>query len=164
MQKQQRVIIKYLMRRTFDELWEMACGKQIGFVKIPVVCVNVDGYYDSFKEMLARAHEDNFLYKLPTDILHFEDTSEKAIEYIEEVLTFSQDAIETNSMKSILERKPSLLERMMSAYDNFPSFDYTADEYDDDRAFSRLVNLIPYAVTFVAGMAMGAKLQMQNVR
>jgi hypothetical protein len=43
---------------------------------MPIVCVNVDGYYDSFKDILERAHADELLYKHPRDILHFEETPE----------------------------------------------------------------------------------------
>ena len=61
---------------TWDELWEMACARHIGFHSMPIVCVNVDGYYDTFKAILARAHEDELLYKHPHEIVHFEETSE----------------------------------------------------------------------------------------
>ena len=61
---------------TWDELWEMACARHIGFHSMPIVCVNVDGYYDNFRDMLRRAHEDGLLYKHPNDILHFEETPE----------------------------------------------------------------------------------------
>ena len=43
---------------------------------MPIVCVNVDGYYDTFKAILSRAHEDELLYKHPRDIVHFEETPE----------------------------------------------------------------------------------------
>ena len=58
------------------QLWEMACARHIGFHSIPIVCINVDGYYDPFRAMLSRAHDDMLLYKHPRDILHFEETPE----------------------------------------------------------------------------------------
>ena len=58
------------------QLWEMACARHIGFHSIPIVCINVDGYYDPFRAMLSRAHADQLLYKDPFDILHFEETPE----------------------------------------------------------------------------------------
>lgn len=70
---------------TWDELWEMACARHIGFHAIPIVCINVDGFYDSFKTILKRAHEDDLLYKQdvakdhhkkPSEIIHFEETPE----------------------------------------------------------------------------------------
>ena len=58
------------------QLWEMACARHVGFHSMPIVCVNVDRYYDNFKAILSRAHDDELLYKQPSDILHFEDTPE----------------------------------------------------------------------------------------
>ena len=43
---------------------------------MPIVCVNVDVYYDSFKAILSRAHDEGLLYSHPRDILHFEETPE----------------------------------------------------------------------------------------
>lgn len=69
---------------TFDELWEMVCSKYVGFAgDIPIVCVNLGGYYDPFLEMLRRAHEGGMLYKDPKHILHFENNATDAIEYVE---------------------------------------------------------------------------------
>ena len=59
-----------------SKLWEMACARHIGFHSIPIVCINVDGYYDPFRAILSRAHDDMLLYKHPNDILHFEETPE----------------------------------------------------------------------------------------
>lgn len=39
---------------TFDELWESVAEVGLGFRNIPIVCVNVDGYYDSFHTMITR--------------------------------------------------------------------------------------------------------------
>ncbi len=68
---------------TWDELWDMACARHIGFHALPIVCVNVDGYYDNFKAILLRAHEDKLLKKSPQDILYFEDSAEAAVKWIE---------------------------------------------------------------------------------
>ena len=145
---------------TFDELWEMACAKQIGLIKMPIVCVNVNGYYDSFKNMLERAHMDQFLYKLPSDILHFEDTSVKAIEYIEETLATGEKQISRNNR--ILERKPSMLQRMMSAY-NFPSsFVFAESEVDDYDYSSRSSRGVPLALAFMMGVSAGLLLQSKS--
>ena len=59
---------------TWDELWEMACARHVGFHSMPIVCVNVDGYYDNFRVILDRAHEEELLYKHPREIVHFEET------------------------------------------------------------------------------------------
>lgn len=41
---------------------------------MPIVCINVDGFYDNFIKILERANGDELLYKSPGDILHFEDS------------------------------------------------------------------------------------------
>ena len=156
---------------TFDELWEMACGRQVGFVNVPIVCVNVDGYYESFRQMLERAHEDQFLYKLPSDILHFEDTSEKAIEYIEGYMEGKADDDQKRAEKSkkkVIKRKPSMLQRMGSVYNmpfNFSSLGLGGGDNDDDdeeeEESSINATSIPYsyAMTFITGLALGFMLQ-----
>lgn len=53
-----------------------AIFRHVGFHSMPIVCVNVDGYYDAFKVILNRAHDDELLYKHPRDIVHFEETPE----------------------------------------------------------------------------------------
>mmetsp|Transcript_27754 Transcript_27754/g.39018 ORF Transcript_27754/g.39018 Transcript_27754/m.39018 type:complete len:304 (-) Transcript_27754:171-1082(-) len=68
---------------TWDELWEMACAKQLGLIDIPIVCVNVDGYYESFRQMLQRADDDRLIYFAPDDIVHFEPTAKDAVRWIE---------------------------------------------------------------------------------
>jgi hypothetical protein len=35
-----------------EKLWEMACSRQIGLSTLPIVCVNVDGFYEPFRTML----------------------------------------------------------------------------------------------------------------
>jgi len=69
---------------TFDELWEMACARNIGLSTLPIVCVNVNGYYDDFRNILERAWLDKLTKLQPEDILHFEDTAEAAVRWVEE--------------------------------------------------------------------------------
>lgn len=70
---------------TWDELWEMACARNIGLSKIPIVCVNIDGYYEPFREILDRAHKDKLVKLDPAQIVHFADSAEEAIKWCEEV-------------------------------------------------------------------------------
>jgi uncharacterized protein (TIGR00730 family) len=70
---------------TWDELWEMACARNLGLTKLPIVCVNVDGFYDPFRLMLQRAWEEKLTKLQPSDIVHFENTAEDAVKWIEAV-------------------------------------------------------------------------------
>jgi len=42
---------------TWDELWEMACAGHLGFHSMPIVCVNVDGYYYDFRHATQQGGE-----------------------------------------------------------------------------------------------------------
>jgi uncharacterized protein (TIGR00730 family) len=70
---------------TWDELWEMACARGIGLTNIPIVCVNCDGFYEPFREILARAYNDKLTKLQPHEIVHFEPTAESAVRWIESV-------------------------------------------------------------------------------
>ena len=68
---------------TWDELWEMSCARHLGLIDLPIVCVNVNGYYEPFREMLQRAHKDELIKLLPEQIVHFADSAEEAVRWIE---------------------------------------------------------------------------------
>lgn len=96
---------------TWDELWEMACSRHIGFHSMPIVCVNVEGYYESFKDILQRAHEDELLYAHPRDIVHFEATPEAAVKWIEAYLANPDN---NAKQQKVIKRRPSMLKRLQS--------------------------------------------------
>ncbi|KAL7517230.1 hypothetical protein ACHAWX_002165 [Stephanocyclus meneghinianus] len=95
---------------TWDELWEMACARHIGLHHMPIVCVNVDGYYDNFLKILQRAHEEELLYKHPTEIVHFEETPEAAVRWIEIFLADPKNVKKKREVK----KRSSMLKRMES--------------------------------------------------
>jgi uncharacterized protein (TIGR00730 family) len=173
---------------TFDEVWEMVCSRQIGIMDVPIVCVNVDGFYDSFSEILQRAHEEKFLYKDPSELLHFEPTSAKAVAYIEEALKERQQRNnqganmqhKSEKIRQTLERKPSLLTSFYNLPFSFTSFgegsDSEGDEYDTNDEYdaheyenktngwfkmdgSRATSMILHLATFVVGVMVGVKYQ-----
>lgn len=65
------------------QLWEMVCAKNLAFNDMPIVCVNVNGYYEPFRAMLDRAYRDKLLRNKPETILHFEPTSLDAVKWVE---------------------------------------------------------------------------------
>ncbi len=85
---------------TWDELWEMACVKQLGMCKqpLPIVCINVDQFYAPFQQMLKQAHSHQLLSMSPSSILHLEPSSEKAIQYIEQLLCNNDTTKSPNSI------------------------------------------------------------------
>lgn len=68
---------------TWDELWEMACARHLGLIDLPIVCVNVNDYYEPFKEMLHRAYDDELIKLMPHEIVHFSPSAEEAVKWIE---------------------------------------------------------------------------------
>jgi choline dehydrogenase-like flavoprotein len=93
------------------QLWEMACARNIGLTKLPIVCVNVDGYYDPFRDMLERAWHDKLTKLAPQDIVHFENTAQDAVEWIEAVQGSSDRPSTSTTLKKRLEvlRSTSIL-------------------------------------------------------
>eukprot|EP00980_Cylindrotheca_fusiformis_P010280 scaffold2288_cov87-Cylindrotheca_fusiformis.AAC.6 len=68
---------------TWDELWEMACARHLGLVNLPIVCINVDNYYQPFRDMLDRAYNDKLIRLKPSEIVHFSNTVQEAVEWCE---------------------------------------------------------------------------------
>ena len=147
---------------TWDELWEMACARHIGFHSMPIVCVNVDGYYDNFKSILMRAHEDELLYKEPEEILHFEESAEAAVKWIETYHATMQQ----QEQKKVIRRRRSMLKRMqsnlsgntMSVFGRMSSFfgdDAGDDNKEDDDAAVDRKGITSTTITGVAMFATG---------
>lgn len=150
---------------TWDELWEMACARHVGFHSMPIVCVNVEGYYDNFRQILQRAHEDELLYKHPRDILHFEETPEAAVKWIEAYLSNPNN----KKQGKLIKRRSSILKRLQSNVSgssltiwgrmSMTSFfgDEEAEQNDDTSA--KLVHndrvWHNYLATFSAGLSLG---------
>lgn len=65
------------------ELWEMACARHLGLVDLPIVCINVDNYYEPFQQMLDRAHKDALIKLPPSQIVHFASSVEEAVTWCE---------------------------------------------------------------------------------
>lgn len=93
---------------TFDELWEMACARNIGLTSLPIVCVNVDGFYDSFHQILVRAYSDQLTKLRPDEIIHFEDNAIDAIRWIEEIQSKRELKVELGRRATPI-RKTSVL-------------------------------------------------------
>jgi len=69
---------------TWDELWEMACARHLNLNQLPIVCVNIDDYYEPFRDMLDRAYYDELIRLPPHEIVHFASSAEEAIRFVEE--------------------------------------------------------------------------------
>jgi hypothetical protein len=183
---------------TWDELWEMACARNIGLADMPIVCVNTDGYYDSFRAMLERAHTERLTKLRPDEILHFEDGPEGAVRWIEEQCQgkvregeHGEDAARGGGMASISPQQrakvlrsssvlsspaaslswfSSALLRRASSWAIDPASSTSAgspkdaqddecdDEFDPLPVRALFLYMLPIAVWFGAGVAIGSAL------
>lgn len=144
---------------TWDELWEMACARHIGFHSMPIVCVNVDGYYDNFKSMLSRAHDDELLYKHPDEILHFEETPEAAVKWIEAYHATAGSTKQPNRVIRKRSSRSSMLWGRMTSFFGEDIFARGGDKHYDEKPTeerkSKRGAAALYVTIFAAGVALG---------
>ena len=136
----------------------MACARHIGLHHMPIVCVNIDGYYDNFMTILQRAHEEEMLYKHPHEIVHFEKTAEAAVEWVEKFLADPNNVKKAREVK----KRSSMLKRMesnfsgASAWGRMASFFGDAtDERSSESIVPGSVSLFGGIVLFAAGLSVG---------
>ena len=138
----------------------MACARHIGFHSMPIVCVNVEGYYDTFKAILKRAHEDELLYKDPHDIVHFEETPEAAINWVEKYCADPNNQHE--NQQKVIKRRTSMLKRLQSNVGRMQSFfgddlmgDDTETESQLDESGGIKYSWYYHLLVFSAGLSVG---------
>ncbi|OGG58340.1 Rossman fold protein, TIGR00730 family [Candidatus Kaiserbacteria bacterium RIFCSPHIGHO2_01_FULL_55_17] len=68
---------------TLDEITHILELKKHAVHKKPVVLLNIDNFYQGFKEQLQRMKNDAFLSEAVEGYLHFAATPQEAIEYLE---------------------------------------------------------------------------------
>ena len=141
----------------------MACARNLDIMDLPIVCVNVDGYYDAFLTILQRAYNDRLIMRKPEDIVHFEPTSSEAVQWIEKEVAQKQLASKSKNhdTKVKIRKKTSFLKKAQSMcnWPPFPMFfSWGSSSLDDEEMIikSRKYDLYPYALTFVAGLTIGA--------
>jgi hypothetical protein len=91
----------------------MACARNIGLTNLPIVAVNVDGYYENFHLMLERAYKDDMVKNEPMQVVRFVSTSKEAVEWIE------QEATKPAKTRPSVKRRVSNLRR--SSFMDTPS-------------------------------------------
>lgn len=68
---------------TLNELTDVLRMKKNGFLDKRTVVLNTAGFYEHFKKQLTLMYEQGFLRKDVFDSVHFSDTPEEAMRYIE---------------------------------------------------------------------------------
>ena len=68
---------------TFEEFFEIVCGKQLAYHNKPIVLLNVAGYYDPLLKMIDHGLELNFVRPRATQLYFVASTVAEAIEYLQ---------------------------------------------------------------------------------
>ena len=139
------------------QLWEMACARNLGLTALPIVCVSVDGYYDSFRDMLARAYEEGLVKNKPEDVVHFVPSAEEAVRWIEQhkEQTKGQSIPKVKTRASILKRasffSPPVLSRSISWFSGNGGTEVPITKYIRENQGTLAVGV----TAFVAGASIG---------
>jgi hypothetical protein len=135
----------------------MACARNIGLTDIPIVCVNVDGYYDHFRHMLQRSYEDELIKLQPHEVLHFEPTAEAAVRWLED-----QAAQAKTDRPKLRTRKSILTRTSMLGRSSFMGMSYVgglisgrSSRWEDGKLVESSWSIPGWALTFAAGLAAG---------
>jgi uncharacterized protein (TIGR00730 family) len=67
---------------TFEEFFEIVCGKQLAYHNKPIVLLNVAGYYDPLLKMIEHGLEHNFVRPRATQLYFVAATVAEAVDYI----------------------------------------------------------------------------------
>ena len=70
---------------TFDELFEVAVGNQIGYFSKPLILLNTDGFYNKLWEFIMEARDKGFIYDGNEKCCHLANSPEEALEIIKEI-------------------------------------------------------------------------------
>ena len=68
---------------TFEELMEAITWKQLGIISVPIVILNIAGYYDPMIEMLNRAIEEKFMRDVHKNMWVVVNSAEEVLPAIE---------------------------------------------------------------------------------
>jgi len=67
---------------TFEEIFEIIVGKQLGFHNKPIVLLNIDGYWSPLLELIDRAIDQNFIKPKARELFYVTSTVADAITHL----------------------------------------------------------------------------------
>lgn len=90
---------------TFEEIFEIICGKQLDYHNKPIVLLNIDNYYAPLIAMIGHGIEQNFIKAKARNLYFVADTVEKAIDHILHYIppAASEKSFEASSPRSAVE-------------------------------------------------------------
>lgn len=78
---------------TLDELIEVITFKRLGLFTKPIIILNVDGFYDPFKEMLEKCVDEKFMDDKHLEMWQFVDDFKDVIPSIRNAKPWNSDAL-----------------------------------------------------------------------
>jgi hypothetical protein len=136
----------------------MACARNIGLSNLPIVVINVDGYYEPFRQMIERACADELIKMKPENLVHFVPSAEEAVVWIE------QQSIQNDTSATLqpkLQKRASVLRR--SSFMTSPSVinwfrarsdSIISDEKYESKDYSWVLLSIPFITGVLVGMTL----------
>lgn len=126
---------------------------------LPIVVVNVDGYYEPFKQILDRAYIDELIKLPPEQIVHFVPTAEDAVKWVEE-----QGKAKVDGLQPKLRKRESALRK--SSFMDSPSIAdwFRRNSSSGDDGTETTFALPSWMLPFVAGLAIGVSMGVQALR
>uniref|UniRef100_A0A7R9WN95 Cytokinin riboside 5'-monophosphate phosphoribohydrolase n=1 Tax=Craspedostauros australis TaxID=1486917 RepID=A0A7R9WN95_9STRA len=143
---------------TWDELWEMACARNLGMTTLPIVCVDVDGYYAPFRTMLENGYKHDLIKHKPDEIISFVSTSEEAVVWLEKEMSKPSRSPKPKLKRRLtkLKRSSFLSEPVTENYHHAAPASKAADEHSAHDASRRSeTNWMHIGMSFIAGVSLG---------
>lgn len=78
---------------TLDELIEVITFKRLGLFTKPIIILNVDGFYDPFKEMLEKCVDEKFMDDKHLEMWQFVDDFKDVVPSIRDAKPWNSDAL-----------------------------------------------------------------------
>src|SRR4051812_47269729 len=90
---------------TFEEFFEIICGKQLGYHTKAIVLLNIDGYYDPMLAMVNHGVELSFIKSQARELYFVANSVTRAMEYLKNYVppTAAERSFETSSPPSAVE-------------------------------------------------------------
>jgi len=105
---------------TWDELFEVAVERAVGFSHQPLCLINVDGYYNGIIEQMERAQKEQFLYSPWRDMVHVVETAEEALEWCLAMLELRDEG--KLELVQPIERAPPTYMPVLTSFSNYLPF------------------------------------------
>jgi len=77
---------------TLEEVLEVITLKQLGYHSLPIVLINIDGFYDDLKAQFEKSYEEKFAKKEYQKLFYFADNYQDTLEYID---NYQQEDMQT---------------------------------------------------------------------